>query len=225
MLACKTATHQQYFIIFFLFFFQMKDIIAIHNSKCPNSNSTVQVSLDGVAECRSNMNSLDVYSVRFTKCGQIYPLQIVRPIGKYRVDQQAYLDQFLTDVCINHCFIHSFVGDSQKRSTARAAKGHAAYFPCEYCEARGILLHNLDPSMKTRKANLLKQKASIVSKIEEANQNGNEDETQSLTSVLTSINDAIKSINTKHNKIVWPASTLNGEKKNYSKSACNYREN
>ena len=167
--------------------------------------------MDGVSECKSNRNSLDVYSTRFTNCRTIYPHQIIRPLGKYRVDQQAYLDNFLADVCSNNCEIHSFVGDNQKRSTVRAGKGHSAYFPCEYCESCGHLLQSLDSALKLKKQTLQQQKDSLLSKLSEARENNCEDEVKSLKSVLSGVNESLKSLNTKHNKIVWPASTRNGE--------------
>ena len=146
-------------------------------------------------------------------CRHIYVIQIVRPIGKFRVDAQAYLDQFLTDVCSNGLIIHCFIGDSQKRSTARASKGHSAYFPCEYCESKGQLLHNLDSALKSKKKLLHKQKDNIITKISEATANGDQNELRSLKSVLSSVNEAIKAMNTKHNKIVWPASSMNGKER------------
>lgn len=129
----------------------MKDILEIHNLKCTNPSTTVQVSLDGVSECKSNINSMDIFSIRFANCRTVYPVKIIRPIGKFRVDVQTQLDDFLTDVCLNHCHIHSFVGDSQKRSNVKCCKGHGAYFPCEYCECKGQLLHDLDSSLKSKK--------------------------------------------------------------------------
>ena len=167
--------------------------------------------MDGVAECHSNTNSLDVYSIKFANCRCIYPVQLVRPIGKFRVDQQAYLDQFLTNVCTNNCVIDHFVGDSQKRSTARASKGHAAYFPCEYCECKGNLLHQLDSKLKLHKQNLQKQKQNLITKLTEANAANDQDEIQALKATLKSVNEIIKTVNTKNNKIVWPASSRDGE--------------
>ena len=207
----------RHYITTFIYLFQTKSILEIHKSRCPNYNSTVQVSLDGVAECRSNTNSLDVYSLRFLQCRCIYPVQIIRPIGKFRVDPQESLDDFLSDVCSNDCRIHSFVGDNQKRCTARAAKGHCAYFPCEYCFSKGQLLNHLDSNLQEKKKQLLKQKESVLTKISNATDNNDENEIQTLNSVLSSINDAIKAINTKHNKIVWPASSRNGEQRTIEK--------
>lgn len=185
-------------------------MIKIHNSKCPNSNSTVQLSNNGVSECLSNQNSLDVYSLRFNNCRNIYPTQIIRPIGKHRVDQRKYLEDFLADVCINHCHIHSFIGDNAKRSIGRGSKSHAGYYPCEYCESRGILLHNQDASFQARKLDLQRQKQVVLKKLDYANAANDEDEINTLTSLLKSVNESIKSMNRKNNNIVWPSSTRNG---------------
>lgn len=80
-------------------------------------------------------------------------MQIIRPIGKYKVNTKQYLDEFLTDVCANNCHIDAFVADSLKRSDARDCKGHSAYFPCEYCESKGILLNTEDDTLKEKKRN------------------------------------------------------------------------
>ena len=138
-------------------------------------------------------------------------MQLVRPIGKFKVDAQEYLDNFLADVCENHCKIECFIGDSKKRSDARAAKGHSAYFPCEYCECRGQLLHELDSSLKLRKKTLQKQKDDILIKLSSANDNNDQNEIQILNSMLNSVNEGMKVLNSKNNKIVWPASSRNGE--------------
>ena len=152
-----------------------------------------------------------MYSLRFAQCRTVYPLQIVRPIGKFRVDAQAFLDQFLTDVCLNQCIIDCFVGDSLKRSTARASKGHSTYFPCEYCKSRGQLLHLLDSNLEIKKQSLQQQKQSIISKLAQANAQNDQEEIKTLKTMLSSVNENIKTLNTKHNKIVWPAVTRNGD--------------
>ena len=199
------------------FHFQTKDILEIHEAKCPNFNTDVQVSLDAVSECRSNSNSLHVYSTRFSQCRVIYPVQIVRPIGKFRLDNQKYLDDFLADVCCNNCRIQCFIGDSAKRATARASKGHSSYYPCEYCESKGLLLYTLDKSFQSQKLGLQKQKQHILNQIAHAEATSNQVELASLQSLLQGINDSIKSMNKKNNNIVWPASTQNGSERTIQK--------
>lgn len=184
--------------------------MAIHNAKCPQFNTDVYVSSDGVSECKSNTNTLDVYSIRFSNCRTIYPLKLIRPIGKYRIDVQKYLDDFLTDVCGNNCIILAFIGDNPKRAIARLAKMHSGYYACEYCEAKGLLLHLHDTALKFRKTQLLKQKEQIKNQIEGLN---DPEQIESLKKLDKTLDETIKSLSKKNNKIVWPASTQNACKR------------
>lgn len=163
------------------------------------------------------MTSLDVYSTRFSGCRNIYPVQIIRPLGKYRVDQQHYLDQFLTDTCINHCHIAAFVADSQKRSMAKGAKGHGAYYACEYCESKAQLLNIHDKALTRKKKDLHEEKKNISTQLSVARDNNDQNQIRILESALKNITESIKSINKKNNIIVWPASSLNGPKRTNEK--------
>ena len=156
------------------------------------------------------MNTVDVYSLRFNGCRTVYPLVLIRPIGKYRLDQQVYFDKFLTDICSNGLHICCFIGDNPKRAFARFSKAHASYFPCEYCESQGQLLHNEDNALKVKKACLQRQKNILLKKIVDAREQNSEQEVRTLTAILKSINDSIKNLNRKNNNIVWPSSTQNG---------------
>ena len=110
-------------------------------------------SVDGVSECKSNVNNLDVYSTRFAHCRTIYPLQIIRTIGKHRVDNKHYLDQFLTDVCSNNCHIDVFVGDKPKRSDAKDCKGILPTFHVSIARVRAIYLKHRKIMFRRRKVN------------------------------------------------------------------------
>ena len=137
-------------------------------------------------------------------------MKIIRPIGKYKLDHQKYLDEFLTDICCNNCLIQCFIGDNPKRAFARFSKSHSSYYPCEYCESCGKLLSQTDRSLIAKKNLLQKQKRTVLSNIEIARANNDSAELQSLKSILSSINEGIKTLNKKHNNIVWPSSTMNG---------------
>ena len=141
----------------------------------------------------------------------------MRPIGKYKFNPQLHLDQFLTDICCNHCIIQCFIGDNPKRAHARYSKSHSGYFPCEYCEAMGKLLHDEDATLKMKKAALIKQKEKATYRLSIARANNDYTEVHSLTSVLSSINEAIKSMNRKNNNIIWPSSTQNGNERTAEK--------
>ena len=101
----------------------------------------MQASLDGVSESKSTSVSLDVFSVKVKNCKAVYPIRIVRPLGKYRgLDNQEQLRIFLDDVTSTERHICQFLGDNQKRSVALNSLGHASWHPCEYCFARGVPL-------------------------------------------------------------------------------------
>lgn len=196
-----------------IFSFQTKDVLSIHQSKCPNYNTKVVVSVDGVSECKSNINSMDVYSARFSNCRVVYPIQIVKPIGKFKMDQHHYLDQFLTDICSNDCEIEAFVGDKPKRSDARDCKCHASYFPCEYCESKGLLLKTQDNSITLKKKQLNEHKDIISQQLALAEENNDEAQVIFMKKLLKGVNEAIKNINNESNNIVWSASSQNGPKR------------
>ena len=97
--------------------------------------------MDGVSETKSTSVSLDVYSVKMKNCKCIYPVRIVRPLGRYRgLDNQEQLQIFLNDIKSQDKHVCQFLADNQKRSTALNSLGHASWHPCEYCFARGVPL-------------------------------------------------------------------------------------
>ena len=64
---------------------------------------------------------------------------------------------------------------------------------------------------KLQKQNLQKQKQNLVARLTQANANGDEEEIKAVKSMLNGVNESIKTVNTKHNKIVWPAASQYGE--------------
>ena len=188
----------------------MKDVIEIHEQRCPNFQKNVQLSQDGVSESKSTTNSIDVFTTRFQGCQTIYAIQLVKPLNKFKVNNEDFLDQFLTDICINDCTIDAFIGDNKVRSNARNSKGHAAYFPCEYCECKGHLLNECDATLKSKRADLFNQKKILENHIERET---DPEKRPALKLILKSIIDAIKSNSSKNNNIVWPSSTYNGKKR------------
>lgn len=120
-----------------------KDIAEIHKEKCPRSTpNKVQLSVDGVSESKSTSVSLDVYSFKYLNCRAIYPHRIVRPLNKYAMDNKKELEKVLSNLHDCDYEIDCMIADNLKRSTVRCALNHASYFPCEYCDCRGILRKN-----------------------------------------------------------------------------------
>lgn len=121
----------------------MKDVLQIHNQICPLSKpSMLQLSYDGIQEAKSSLVSLDTFSVAFNKCRNIYPIRLIKPINKFKVDEQNQLAMVLQDINANDIGIYSASMDKPKRTVAYCIMSHAAYYPCEYCECKAHVLHS-----------------------------------------------------------------------------------
>lgn len=137
-------------------FFQAKDIFKLHDEVCPRScmpgGNDLQLSLDGVSESKSTSVSLDVYSVKMRNCKAIFPVRIIRPLGKYRgINNKDQLRLVLEDVTQHHKCVRHFLADNQKRSMAKNSLGHSSWYPCEYCFSRGVPLTTKTGGVKKTK--------------------------------------------------------------------------
>ena len=114
----------------------MEDVIRLHKATCPNYQPLVDLSLDGVQESKSSSLSADIYTVSFHGCKTVYPLRIIRPINKYKVNQEMYLRYIISDINLNNVTIKTAVMDNPKRAFVRFALSHGASYACEYCESK-----------------------------------------------------------------------------------------
>lgn len=116
----------------------MEDVIEIHDKICPNTEEEkrIQLSLDGVQECRSNSVSLDIYSVKMNKCRNIYPLKIIRPLNKFPIDYKPHFKSVLDNVLDCNCILAQFIADNPKCAIIREALNHASKYACEYWSSR-----------------------------------------------------------------------------------------
>lgn len=185
---------------------------------CPRAkdDNRVQISCDGVKECKSTSVSLDVYSTKHVNCKYVFPHRIIRPLGRYRaIDNQEQLNRLINDVLDNGKNISSFVGDNPKRAFARYALGHASYYPCEYCFARGVATCITNVSTDVRKKELSVQIKLINDKL---STDLNEDEKEELRKLKESLEKKNKEeAKRNHTKITWPASTAGAESRTREK--------
>lgn len=77
-----------------------------------------------------------MYGVSFHGCRTVYPIKIIRPINKFKINQQEHLKQVLDDITDNGCVLSAAVGDNPKRSFFRCALGSGSCYGCEYCEGK-----------------------------------------------------------------------------------------
>ena len=114
------------------------DVLKLHREICPNANSVVIFSLDGVQEANSSNTSMDVFCLKFKNCRNVYPLRLIRPNDKFKYDEQQEIESVINDIKEADIDIDTAVFDKPKRSVVKNVKSHAARHPCEYCECAAI---------------------------------------------------------------------------------------
>ena len=178
---------------------------------CTNAEKSriVQISCDGLSECRSNTNSMDVYSYRFKNCNMVYPHTITRPLNKYKLDSKNYFKFFLQDLLQNECFISLFVGDNPKRAFVRYALCHSALYACEYCFAKGTSFKKCDHDQEQKILHLNHQLDTIEKTIGEM-QNNNED-VSAILCIKEIVVKNLKDLKKTKSHVVWPVSTMDAE--------------
>ena len=114
----------------------MSDILKINT--CPNRLNEINLSLDGVQECKSSNISTDVYSMTFKNCDKVFPLRLIRPINKFRTDNQNHFKEVLSDLNLNFTKLNNCVCDNPKRCFMKMVMSSNATYGCDYCEANAI---------------------------------------------------------------------------------------
>ena len=186
----------------------------IHEKRCKNLDQCrpVQISCDGLSECRSNSNSLDVYSLKFSKCNTVYPHTIIRPVQKHKVDPNPYFESFIDDILSNHCLIKMFIGDNPKRALARAALNHASSYACEYCTCKATSYQITSEQVQKKTLELKKQVTIIEQRIIslEDQEERDEEEMETLLAIKSGLMISLKEVNKKRKQLVWPSSSRTG---------------
>ena len=176
----------------------------------------VQLSLDGVAESRSTSISLDVYSLKFKGCKDIFPVKIVRPINKFPIDNQEQFSLVLESLSENDLQLENMVADNLKRAIIRNSVQFCGKFGCEYCFQSGVPFRSTSSEESEGIIQQIqKQIRDITEKITSLRENDDEDtsEIEVLESIMKNLQEAekIAKKQRKSTHIVWPANTRHGE--------------
>ena len=187
---------------------------------CPNFDEPmVNLSIDGVQECRSNSVSLEVFSIKFPNCRNVYPLKIIRPVNKFLVNYKPHLRSILQSMAESNIFLKHFIGDNPKRSMIREALCHSSSYACEYCisKAESYTEKNVKMNEEKKQNNLkikqyelqiknLRQSASSTTGLQEK-----KEQIMLLEEVIGVLRKRNAHLCKRHSHVVWPASTRNGE--------------
>lgn len=204
---------------FYTFIFQLDDVIEAHSEVCPNFDEPrlLQLSLDGVQESRSSSNSLDVYSIKFKNCRNVYPLTIVRPINKFPIDYKPLLKAILDQFHDENCILWLLIADNPKRAILREALNHASNYACEYCTNKAVQYSegndNITEEKKKneKKISDYKKKISDLENIDAPeNLPGRKNEIELLKCLIEELKKRNLMLKKKQSHSVWPESTFNG---------------
>lgn len=150
-----------------------------------------------------------MYSLCFNKCKTIYPYKLVRPLGKYKVEHKKHICEVLNDITQNGFRITQIINDNLKRAIFKDCKNHSAWYPCEYCYAKGVKIEISDNSKARNK--LIEQKNLLDEKIIECQtETPTPERTRRINSLMSLREEIQKSINSLKRKsnILWPSSTM-----------------
>ena len=178
------------------------------------------LSVDGVSETKSTTTSLDVYSLKFIGCRDIYPIAIVRPLQKNSVNHETQFNAVLLTVLNADLVLKALIGDNPKRAFLRYALQHSARCACEYCFESGISLKdaNEDEATSPILNKIQQQKKDIQQEINFLLAMNERDNLKTLHNLLKYLNDAeAVAKKQKSSHIVWPANTMNGESRTKQK--------
>ena len=102
------------------------------------------ISSDGVKEFQSGGQTLEVLSVQFPPCRQVYHVSVWRKDKPLRNEEEAHVNELepleeLIDDIVNELpqQVKFMCNDAPKRAKCRGQKGPTGYYSCDYCLARG----------------------------------------------------------------------------------------
>ena len=209
---CDLVNQSYYSFLFFTF--KVEDIARIHGQNLHEDNHQIVMSVDGVSESKSTNTSLDVYSIKFKGCRDVYPVKIVRPLNKFQVNHEYQFSSVLSDLLSKNFELLFMVADNPKRAFLRFSLQHSARYACEYCFESGVSCRqgNLAENLPVVKK-IDQQRKEIQQKIDDLDECHDKVQIDSLKTIVKHLDEAeaIAKKNSKFSHIVWPANTFSGE--------------
>ena len=123
----------------------VKSVLQIHSQICnrhqqfDNEPMKVNLSCDGVADAKSNTVSLDIFSLSFPECSNVYPIVVVKSEEKGSVSILEQLEKILEEMQENSVILNNILCDNPMRSMLKNVKNHSSYMPCEYCSSCAVI--------------------------------------------------------------------------------------
>ena len=151
----------------------LKNVLKIHSNMCRSHQQfdkgpmKINISCDGVADAKSNSVTMDIFSVCFPECSNVYPLVTIKAEEKGSVSLLEQLTKITKEMILNNVILKHVLGDNPMRAMLRNCKNHSSYFSCEYCTSSAVFFE--DPArskeLKLQETNHLKRKRKYEEEI------------------------------------------------------------
>ena len=167
-----------------------------------------------MSESKSSSVSLDVYSIKFRGCRDVYPIKIIRPLNKYEVDVKAHFIDVLNSLANQNLKLEHVIADNPKRSFMTYRGPHSAKHSCEYCFETGISFRSTVPNESVAFVQKIQeQKRELSEQIQYLESINDTEQSDSLKKVVEHLDEAEKIAKKNRNPthLVWPSNTMNGE--------------
>jgi hypothetical protein len=125
--------------------FQLADVVAWHKYRHEGrelDTQEVDLSNDKVLETDKSKISINVFTIRFRNCKDVFAFFIVRPTAhfvKEDLPQQDLIRRVLTDARLTGLEVQKIIADAPCRAEWRCFLGHTALFGCDLCYARKVM--------------------------------------------------------------------------------------
>lgn len=186
--------------------FQIEDVIRIHGRNSHQENR-IMLSMDGVSESKSTTISLDVYSLKFEGCRDIYPLKIIRPLQKGFVNFHEQFISVLNAVIAAELVIQALIADNPKRAFLRYSLQHSAKCACEYCFESGISCKDANADTVQIVQKIHQQKIALQEQIDFFEESNDTVSIQTLKDVMKNL-EAAEGIAKKKNLLILSGQQL-----------------
>ncbi len=135
----KKISQGGYTLVYVLYYFDFPAIVRhhakLHEGK--NVGSRFDLSLDGVPESKSGGVSIDVLSIKYENCRNVFTVAIMQPARKgLGLTEEIVLEPVLSRLAETHLSVRRIIADAPKRANLRGLKQHSSKFGCPYCKAK-----------------------------------------------------------------------------------------
>ncbi len=135
----KAVKQQQLRLDYVLYYTSLHQVIKLHGELHPHGDpdENFDMSLDGIPENKSSGLSIDILSIKFTKCRTVYTIAVLQPARKaMQLPDSITLKHFLEEYHSCGKRLRYVIADAPKRAALQGLKQHSASFACPYCKAQ-----------------------------------------------------------------------------------------